>query len=465
MASIIQLTRGTKVAWGAANPVLAEGQFGWETDTNKLKLGDGSTAWNGLLYGILNGKAVGTRYSFDNAVTDALPSDGFVRLNNVDPSLVTYIYVNEKDYTGADVAAWVDRFDSSTTTSDKGTLRIEQNEGDAFVEYVVSGNLIDGAGYQKIPVTYLSNGGSLNNNDICVMSFLKSGNSGSGDLSSSQIGTDIQAYSVILQGTTASFKVSQENKLGLISITQSVDLDQMKTDVAELGNAVIYKDNWDASGGVFPAGGVAQTGWMYNVSVSGTVDGVDFNAGDSLIAKTDNASANTYTDNWVKKDQTDAVASVAGQTGVVVLSAGDINSGVFSIARLPEAPATEFLNNTADKLLSTDQVWTAAAPVALTDGAIIAVDLDTMINASVTLAGNRTLSNPANIKVGQTGWISVKQDATGTRTLVFGSNYVFTGGNAPVLSTAANVEDVLFYACLESGKVLITIASGIAGAT
>lgn len=50
MAVQIQLRRGTAAAWTAANPTLASGEFGVETDTYKLKLGTGSTAWNSLAY-------------------------------------------------------------------------------------------------------------------------------------------------------------------------------------------------------------------------------------------------------------------------------------------------------------------------------------------------------------------------------------------------------------------------------
>jgi hypothetical protein len=46
----IQIRRGTASAWTAANTLLAIGEFGYETDTRKLKVGDGTTRWNGLLY-------------------------------------------------------------------------------------------------------------------------------------------------------------------------------------------------------------------------------------------------------------------------------------------------------------------------------------------------------------------------------------------------------------------------------
>jgi hypothetical protein len=50
MATKIQLRRGTASAWALANPVLAEGEIGVETDTDKFKIGDGITSWNSLGY-------------------------------------------------------------------------------------------------------------------------------------------------------------------------------------------------------------------------------------------------------------------------------------------------------------------------------------------------------------------------------------------------------------------------------
>ena len=46
----IQIKRGTAAEWLAANPVLALGELGLETDTNKLKAGDGSSSWFELQY-------------------------------------------------------------------------------------------------------------------------------------------------------------------------------------------------------------------------------------------------------------------------------------------------------------------------------------------------------------------------------------------------------------------------------
>ena len=48
----IQFRRGTAAQWTTTNPTLAAGEFGWESDTNKAKIGTGSTAWTALAYAI-----------------------------------------------------------------------------------------------------------------------------------------------------------------------------------------------------------------------------------------------------------------------------------------------------------------------------------------------------------------------------------------------------------------------------
>ena len=50
MPTKIQLRRDTAADWASNNPTLAAGEFGWESDTNRFKIGTGSAAWNSLEY-------------------------------------------------------------------------------------------------------------------------------------------------------------------------------------------------------------------------------------------------------------------------------------------------------------------------------------------------------------------------------------------------------------------------------
>jgi hypothetical protein len=48
--SLIQLKRGTASRWSTINPILKNGELGIETDTKKIKLGNGTSQWNSLNY-------------------------------------------------------------------------------------------------------------------------------------------------------------------------------------------------------------------------------------------------------------------------------------------------------------------------------------------------------------------------------------------------------------------------------
>jgi hypothetical protein len=50
MSVRIQLRRDTAANWASTNPTLTQGEPGYETDTGKIKYGDGSTAWDSLAY-------------------------------------------------------------------------------------------------------------------------------------------------------------------------------------------------------------------------------------------------------------------------------------------------------------------------------------------------------------------------------------------------------------------------------
>jgi hypothetical protein len=50
MATRMQQRRGTAAQWTAANPILAAGEIGFETDTSRFKMGNGSSNWASLTY-------------------------------------------------------------------------------------------------------------------------------------------------------------------------------------------------------------------------------------------------------------------------------------------------------------------------------------------------------------------------------------------------------------------------------
>lgn len=98
----------------------------------------------------------------------------------------------------------------------------------------------------------------------------------------------------------------------------------------------------------------------------------------------------------------------------------------------------------AVRTASTQSAVIAPAVVNLTDAATIAVDASQGNDFRVTIAGNRTMGNPANPTNGQQIIFQVTQGSGGSFTLSWGSSYEFSADlPQPSLSTAAGHTDLL----------------------
>lgn len=86
----IQLRRDTAANWTSANPVLLVGEVGFETDTRKLKLGDGSTAWTSLLY----------VQGYDDPTFTTLAVTGLSTLPHIHGALAGPVYIHCRNGSG-----------------------------------------------------------------------------------------------------------------------------------------------------------------------------------------------------------------------------------------------------------------------------------------------------------------------------------------------------------------------------
>lgn len=133
------------------------------------------------------------------------------------------------------------------------------------------------------------------------------------------------------------------------------------------------------------------------------------------------------------QDGTTARAFAAGSVFGLRITAADIEA---ALAALTEAA----LIDTARSFNKAQR----SPPVALTDAATITPDFS-YNNFTLTIGGNRTLANPTGLVAGQSGIITITQDATGSRTLAYGSYWDCAGGIVPALSTTAGAVDNLVY--------------------
>lgn len=175
------------------------------------------------------------------------------------------------------------------------------------------------------------------------------------------------------------------------------------------------------------------TSWRSTSNAGGTINSTDLNFvafGTNVVLPLAVASGGT------------GATSAADAFTAIKQNASTTATGV-----VEKATDAEVYSATADKYIAADHIETSSAYVALSDGASISLDWDAGVNRSVTLGGNRTLANPSNGQPGTWRTIKVIQDGTGSRTLAYGSNYVFPGGTAPTLTTTAAAYDRLFIFC------------------
>ena len=122
MASIIQIRRDTAANWTSANPTLAQGELGLETDTLKVKAGDGSTAWTSASYLIDTGGYA--------AYSDAT-ANFTGNLQKSGSPVVTAAYTGDVDITGELIVDSYNETYAAVTSSSNATT-VDCEAGNAF---------------------------------------------------------------------------------------------------------------------------------------------------------------------------------------------------------------------------------------------------------------------------------------------------------------------------------------------
>lgn len=223
---------------------------------------------------------------------------------------------------------------------------------------------------------------------------------------------------------------------------------------ASLLGQVEYQGTWDASAGTPPSGSPTK-GQYWIVSVAGTtsLSGItDWNIGDWAIYGT---SA------WQKVDNTDAVSSVAGLTGVILTAslqtALGLGTAAYTAASAYATAAQGVLAGTALQPDAGGQLATTARRrkiVALGNitGAVN-IDLASGDIITATLTGNATLTwtNLPPSGYGADIELRLTQDATGSRTVTWPASTKWPGGSAYVVTPTASAMDVIGFTVNSAG--------------
>jgi len=164
----------------------------------------------------------------------------------------------------------------------------------------------------------------------------------------------------------------------------------------------------------------------------------------------------------VSVHQPNAVGLGLGTAANLDFGTGDANLVPVSTADVRYVRASVASSITAAKTFTAPVIGNVTS---LTDAASIAIDMGVGNDFAITLAGNRTLSAPTNVTPGQTGYIYVAQDGTGSRTLAFNNAYIFVSGTAPTISTDANTIDMLVYNAKTTTAITTVVIKALATAT
>ena len=164
----------------------------------------------------------------------------------------------------------------------------------------------------------------------------------------------------------------------------------------------------------------------------------------------------------VSVHQTNAVGLGLGTAANLDFGTADTNLIPVSTADVRFVRASVASSITAAKTFTAPVIGNVTS---LTDAASIAIDMGVGNNFAFTLAGNRTLEAPTNATPGQTGYIYITQDGTGSRTLAFNNAYIFVSGTAPTISTNAGAKDLLVYNVKEATAITAVVVKALATAT
>jgi len=206
---------------------------------------------------------------------------------------------------------------------------------------------------------------------------------------------------------------------------------------------------------------------------------------------------------WIDFQETSDVISVNGYTGVVSLTTTDVSDStdkrylndteLINVQLIGTTDHNYLLDTELDKLTALEGVdkrvlldteldkLTALEGVdkrvlsdaelakltrldnqsTVTSAANIAIDLSLAQTFEFVADQDFTLEFASNVVAGQTGFITITQDASGSRLMTLGTGYVTQGGNAITLTTTADAVDVIEYKAISSSVIVLSLVADV----
>ena len=173
----VQLRRDTSSNWTTGNPILLSGEMGFETNTTKFKIGNGSTPWNSLAYSPVvdagsvptlgvdtNGNYVAGVSAGTGITVTHVPSEGSTATVAINATLDNLSNVNVPSPTNGHFLKYVSSA-SEWQSASVPTINNLNDIGDVTITAVVSGQILKWNGTQWINDTPSAGGAAINSLD------------------------------------------------------------------------------------------------------------------------------------------------------------------------------------------------------------------------------------------------------------------------------------------------------------
>jgi len=408
----------------------------------------GSATLSGQYAAAAGGSIPSVRLTWDTATADADPGNGYVRLNSATAAAATALFVDNVDAAGASITTVLDRWTASTNTI-KGTLRIaHRTDTTKWLEYQVTGTVVDGTGYRKITVTGGTGPGGFAAGDPVAVGFSRAGD----------------APASFGAGTAAApgWAVTGDSNTGIAQLGGADTLSMVAGGVEVLRAAGANVMLNASVGAYFPADGrliaaniyydPAAPGWKY--AGNGYASLVTFTGGEVRFstAGQNTAGAGAATNPVIQAkvihtpgaDRSLTFTGSAGGAPSVGTTGGDLSLGSATNKIVTTGSMT--FNKAANSV-----------PVSLGNlSGTITLDFALSNRFDFSATGNFTLANPNNITPGQIVVLNVTSTVANVAMAV-GSYFKTKGGSGVGLSLTAGARDKVIIEAISTTVLDITV--------
>ena len=290
---------------------------------------------------------------------------------------------------------------------------------------------------------------------------------------------DVYLNGVLLDPNSDYNTTTANTVAGLAALSANDFVEVVAYDSFSIGDVVPASSGGTFSGAVASSGDITSGGTLFaqGDTAAGDDAAIGYTAAEGLIL----TGQGTTNDVTIKNDADTAVIQIP-TGGTATTFTGDITIGNASAADRKivfDGNAQDFyvgLDDSADDLviglgsavgttpaisINENLVSTFGATTVgklftdATNTGDITLDFTAHQNFLLTFTGNVELQNPTTENVGQSGFIVIIQDGTGSRVLSFEGDFETAGAAGITLSTAANSVDVIPYIVIAANRILL----------